>query len=68
MKSSVNHSLKRGNNGQKTNLQGEISTHAGNRGQPAFEKHAFSILSESTPNIQDGTTLHPAEASYQRSL
>jgi len=47
MKNSVNHSLKRSNNGEKMNSQLKTSTHASNqnRGQLALKKQVFPILS-----------------------
>ena len=46
MKSSANHSLKRGNDREKINSQLETLIYASNqnRGQPAFKKQAFPIL------------------------
>ena len=43
MKNFVNHSLKRGNDGEKMNSQGMTPTNADNHswGQPAFKKQAF---------------------------
>jgi len=58
MKSYVNHSIKRDNDGENMNSQRQIPPHASNqnRGQLTFKKQALPILSKSTPSLQDRTT------------
>jgi len=49
MKSSTNHSAKCGDDGEKLNPQYEATTGVRNpnRGQPAYKRHALSVLSPS---------------------
>ena len=61
MKSSVNHSLKRNNDGEKMNSQCETLTHAGsqNQGQLTFKRQAlrFSPQVRSKPTSRQSTSL-----------
>jgi len=69
IKSSVNQSLKGGNDGKKLKLQQEPPTHVDRIGVTGLQKtNVPDPLSEFTLDFQDGTTLHFAEAPDQRNL
>ena len=67
MKSSMDESLKCGNDDEKSKSQREATTNVGHRirGNPLTkDKHSI----ESVPSLQEGRALHSAEAPHQRSL
>ena len=67
MKSSIDQSLKCGNDDEKSKSQREATTNVGHRirGNPLTkDKHSI----ESVPSLQEGRALHSAEAPHQRNL